>query len=485
MLKRIVRYTSLLAFTLLLTMAGCKKLDDINHDPTKPTTTEPPYLLTGAEKSTMDILYSTLQNGYIAMHYAQYWSGNTRVADSQYSLDETNNSALWTTLYASLHNLDLIHQLNDAKGNNPAAQNQNAIAGILKVWIVQILTDTYVNVPYTQALNVSKYITPAYDDAKTIYQQLTDSLTASINNLDASLPTFNAADNFYAGDVAAWQKLGHSLMLRLAIRMADADPDKAKSLIEANYQGAMTSNADNAEFTYIAADPNRFPMDETNRAITDFFVSSTLVDYMKSVNDPRLPIYARPVTGTDTISGMPYGWSTTDASRPTDASYPGTKIYSSDMKGILMDYPEVAFILAEAAARGFSVGNDAATYYADGVRASMEYWGITTGVDEYLATVSYDANDWKNRIGTQKWLALYPQGFQAWFERIRLNFSKPGGQALFIAPVSGSLDQNVTMVPYRLTYPIVEQNANNANYLKAGTAIGGDTKGTKNWWMNY
>ncbi|OMP79509.1 SusD/RagB family nutrient-binding outer membrane lipoprotein [[Flexibacter] sp. ATCC 35208] len=486
MLNRIIKYCFLFAFVGLI-MTGCKKLDSINYDPTKSTTTEPPYLLTGAEKSVMDVLYSTLQNGYIGMHYAQFWSGNTRVADSQYSLDESNNNTLWTTLYAALHNLDLIRTLNTAKGNNPAAQNQNAIAGILKVWIMQMLTDTYVNVPYTQALNVTEYITPVYDDAKTIYSQLSDTLTANINALDASQPNFDDADVIFGGDVAKWQTLGHSLMLRLAIRMADRDNAKAQSLIEANYQGAMTSNSDNAEFAYLGADPNRYPMDETNRPIIDFYVSTTLVDYMRSINDPRLDIYARPVDGLtiDTIYGMPYGMSTTDANRPTSASYPGTKIYSADMKAILMTYSEVAFTLAEAAARGYAVNGDAASYYEAGIRASMEYWGVTDGVDEYLATLPYTGGEWKNVIGTQKWLSLYPQGFQAWFERIRLNFTKPDGSDLFIAPVSGSLDQNVTLVPYRLTYPIVESNSNSTNYTAAGSAIGGDNKGTKNWWISY
>lgn len=485
MRNRIIKYSLLFAFVGLI-MVGCKKLDSINHDPTKSTTTDPSYQLTAAEKSVMDMLYSTLQNGYIGMHYAQFWSGNTRVADSQYSLDEGNNSTMWTTLYSAVHNLNYIPALN-ANKTNVAAQNQNAIAGILKVWIMQILTDAYVNVPYTQAVNVEKYITPSFDDAKTIYSQLVDSLSTNINALDPAQPTFGDADIIFKGDVAKWKVLGHSLMLRLAIRMADADNAKAKSLIESNYQAAMTSNADNAEFAYLGVDPNRYPMDETNRRITDFFVSTTLVDYMRETSDPRLSIYARPVEGltNDTIYGMPYGMSTTDPNRPTKASYPGTKIYGANMKGILMTYSEVAFTLAEAAARGYAVGSDAATYYEAGVRASMEYWGVTNGVDAYLATVPYTSGDWRNVIGTQKWLSLYPQGFQAWFERIRLNFKKPGGADLFIAPVSGSLDQHVTLVPYRLTYPIAEANANSTNYAAAGSAIGGDNKGTKNWWITY
>jgi hypothetical protein len=116
----------------------------------------------------------------------------------------------------------------------------------------------------------------------------------------------------------------------------------------------------------------------------------------------------------------------------------------------------------------------------------MDYWGIAAdSTTKYLATVPYDAADWKNRIGTQKWRALYPQGFPACFERIRLDFKKPGGDALFLAPFNGSLDPNVPFVPYRLTYPTGEQTQNKASYDAAAAAIGGDTKGVKNWWLKF
>ena len=149
------------------------------------------------------------------------------------------------------------------------------------------------------------------------------------------------------------------------------------------------------------------------------------------------------------------------------------------------------FILAEAAARGMNVG-DAATHYTNGIKASMTWWRDITAsastitdaaIDAYIAKVPYVSTDWRNVIGTQKWLALYPQGFQAWFERTRLKFKKPGGAPLFMAPKSGVLDNSVKDgVPYRLTYPITEQSQNTVNYNSAATAIGGDFKGTKLWY---
>jgi hypothetical protein len=96
--------------------------------------------------------------------------------------------------------------------------------------------------------------------------------------------------------------------------------------------------------------------------------------------------------------------------------------------------------------------------------------------------VPYKAGNWKNVIGTQKWIALYAQGLQAWMERLRLDFKKPDGSALFIPPVSGSLDPDVTDVPQRLNYPNATRNSNAANVEVAVQHIGKDSKATKNWW---
>ncbi|ASZ09969.1 SusD/RagB family nutrient-binding outer membrane lipoprotein [Chitinophaga pendula] len=475
-----------------LIMTGCKKLDTMNTDPTKPTTAPESYLLTGAQKSAMDILYNGLQNGYIGMHFAQYWSGNSRTNDSRYLVDEINNNNLWTALYTnSLRSLDqIIAQNKNGQQTNPlAAPNQIAIAHILKAWIYQFLVDTYGNVPYQAAGKGTDGIRPAYDDAKTIYNALLDTLQNQIAKLDETQPSYPSGDVIFKGNIAAWKKLGHSLMLRLAIRMVDVDAAKARSIIEAHYQQAMSSNTDNAVFAYVNIAPNKYPQNDSEREINDFFVSSSLVDYMKSVDDPRLAVYARPSKAGAALRGMPYGASDANTARlPADNySYPGTKIYAPDAAGILMTYPEVEFILAEAAARGFNTGVDAATHYNKGVTASLAYWGITdeAKVSAYLTKVPYNGGNWKNVIGSQKWLALYPQGFQGWAERLRLDIKKPDGTALFTAPLDPVLDPNVKapeFVPFRLTYPTGEQQQNKENYDKAAAAIGGDTKGTKLWW---
>jgi len=489
--KRLFKYSSVILL-LGLVFAGCKDLEDMNHDPTKANSTPTPTLLANAEKSAMDFLYNGLQNGRIGMYYSQYWAANDKANDSRYLLDEGINNSLWNSFYANtLRDLEEIIRINRSHTAQEETANQIAIASILKVWVYQILTDCYGNIPFKSTMQVATNITPEYDDAKAIYTALIDTLQNQVKLLNVAQPSFKSGDIIYSGDVAKWKKLGSTLLLRMAIRMADADPAKAKSIIEANYVNAISSNEDNAVFQYLTTAPNKFPYNDSERGLTEFFVSGTLVDYMKSVSDPRLPVFARlpaDASITDYV-GMPYG---TDAANPNRKgqdkySIPGKRIYAADMQGILITYPEVAFILAEAAARGISVGSDAATHYTNGVTASLKYWGINdqAAIDAYLAKVPYAAADWRNVIGSQKWLALYPQGFQGWFERTRLHFKKPGGTELFIAPTDASLDQNVTVVPYRLTYPVSEQQQNKANYDAASQAIGSDTKGTKLWWNKF
>ncbi|PUZ28843.1 hypothetical protein DCC81_05005 [Chitinophaga parva] len=485
MITRKILYS--LGFLLLVGLAACNKFDEMNHDPSKSGSTQPEYLFTYGEKNAMDLIYAGTQNGSIGMLYAQYWTGD-QANSSRYALDEGSNNALWSGLYITVNNLQESIRLNRLRqADVPAAKNQIACAWVMKAWIYQILADAYGNIPFSETNNLSKTITPKYDDAATVYKQLTDTLQAQIALMDETLPGFETGDGIFNGDMAKWKKLANSLLLRIAMREVDVNAD-AQKIIETAAPNAMTSNADNAEFKYLGVDPNAFPFNNSQREIIQYYVSSTLTDYMRNTHDPRLPVYARPATIPDTINGMRYGWSESDPDRKAAGyySYPGSKVYSASMPGILMQYAEVEFILAEAAARGFATG-DAATHYNNGVKSSVSYWADTSAANNFLANVPYTAGDWKNVIGTQKWLALYPQGLQGWFERNRLDPKKPNGDSLFLAPYNSIEDGSVKFVPYRLSYPKSEQTLNAASYQSAVQAMGGtDTQGSKKlWWDKY
>ncbi|BAV07200.1 Starch-binding associating with outer membrane [Filimonas lacunae] len=469
---------------------ACKKGLDINNDPTKPTTATLESLITGAEKKSLDIIYGNAVNGKIGMLYAQYWSQGQKETDSRYQLDETSNSTIWSLYQSALGNLNEILRIN-AENPESGSPNQVAIANILSVWIYQVLADCYGNVPYSQALAGLDDFTPVYDDAATIYDSLVKKLDAQVALLDTAAGGFRSGELIYNSDVAQWKKLANSLKLRIGLRMlggTEVNAAKAKTIIEAAATaGVLNGTDDDALFPYLASVGDQFPFNEqSGTGISNEFVASeTLVKYMQSVNDPRLPVYVRPSSDDKAYVGKPYGINASDNQyNLSKLSFPGARAYDPTLPGIIMTSAEVEFALAEAAARNYAVSGTAAEHYEKGIRYSFAFWGLSDdSATSYLARMPYVANDWRNVIGVQKWLALYMQGLQAWFERNRLDFSMPGGEDLFVAPVAGSLDATAPFLPTRLTYPVSEANINRVNYTDAGKAIGGDTKGTKLWWM--
>lgn len=110
----------------------------------------------------------------------------------------------------------------------------------------------------------------------------------------------------------------------------------------------------------------------------------------------------------------------------------------------------------------------------------MEYYGIDESVvSDYLSlpNVAYEEAgvEWKEKIGTQKWIALFMQGFEAWTEYRRLDYP------VLEVPVDAFVDQ----VPTRLVYPRSEHSLNPNNYQEAAAAMGGDLLTVKLFWDNY
>jgi hypothetical protein len=154
-----------------------------------------------------------------------------------------------------------------------------------------------------------------------------------------------------------------------------------------------------------------------------------------------------------------------------------------DFPAILIDYVEVEFLLAEAAARGYSVGSGSAvSHYNEAVTQSILAWGGTnTEANTYLAQaeIGYStgstAGDFRKKIGLQKWIALYNRGLEGWAEWRR--FDTP----IFNIARNKTIDD----IPMRMPYPYNEDNLNLANYTAASAAIGGDLVSTKLFWDIY
>ncbi len=478
---------SLIVFLSFLLLTGCvDSLDDYNVDSKKATEVPAVTLFTNSLKGLIDAITTpnVAANNYRL--YTQYWAETTYLDEQRYNLTaRAIPQALWQSLYR-----DVISDLRESKRlvnanallSTETKNNQLAQIEIVEVLAWSILVNTFGNVPYTQAMDPMNPL-PVFDDAKTVYYSILDRLDAALALLNTTGTAFGTGDLIYKGDVAKWKMFGNSLKLRLALVIADSDAAKAKTLIAAAAPNVFTKNADKAAFPYIASPPNYNPvaqnLNPTYSTRQDYVVTSVIVDPMNELSDPRRAAFFTTVGGV--YKGGNYGFANDYAA----FSKVGTKIIEPALEGLLMDYSEVEFGLAEAIERKF-IDGDAADHYNKGVTASITYWaGQTaslTGADDaakYLAQpkVAYATatGDFKEKIGFQKWLALYNRGWESWVEWRRLDYPK-------LLPPTGGTAPAGLQIPVRIIYPLNEQGLNGPNLKTAAEAIGGDLASTKLWW---
>jgi hypothetical protein len=350
---------------------------------------------------------------------------------------------------------------------------QEAMIETLEVYTYSVLVDLWGAVPFSEALD-SENLNPAYEAGQDVYAAIIDRLNTAIGKMDESATGFSEAqDIVYGGDVTKWLKFANSLKVRLAVTISDVDAGKAATMInEALESGVFESNADNASMAYLPASPNTNPLWEelVQSGRADYVIANTIVDEMMALDDPRLAVYADPYEGS--FKGGVYGTANTYAQN----SHVGELFHLPELEGVILDYAEVNFLLAEAAAKGLGIPGTAAAYYEEGIRASFDYWGVA-GVEAYLAQpeVAYAtaAGDWKQKIGVQEWLAMYNRGFEGWNAWRRLDFT-----GFNVPPGFAESD-----IPRRLIFPIKEATLNNTSLMEAIQMIGGsDNVQTKVFW---
>ncbi|MEZ4943754.1 MAG: SusD/RagB family nutrient-binding outer membrane lipoprotein [Saprospiraceae bacterium] len=478
-MKKILFLLFLIGFTFSCT----KDFESLNTDIKNPSNVPPGTLFSFAQKSVQDLMTEPNVNRNIFRFLSQYWTSTTYVDEPQYDISTRNiPQNVWHILYRDvLRNLQECQVLIPGQGAGvPAAtqKNQNACAEIMNVHTWSILVNTFGDVPYTEALSYPNLF-PKYDDARTIYTDLATRLDQAIADIDENAGGFGSQDLLFAGDMAAWKTFANSLKLRLGMMLADVDAGTAKRMVEEAAPGAISSNGENAVFHYLSAPPNTNPIwvDLVQSGRKDFVAANTIVDAMNALNDPRVPLYFT-MDANGAYSGGIYGSSNNYAT----FSKPADRISEPDFEALLIDYAEVEFLLAEAVERGMSVGGTAAEHYENAIRASVEYWGGSIAdANAYLATtpVAYATatGDWKQKIGTQKWIALYNRGFEGWVEWRRFDYP-----ILNVPP-----DPSITYadIPRRYTYPVSEQNLNTDAYNAAATAVGGDDVKTKLFWDKF
>jgi hypothetical protein len=469
---------------LSLFMTSCVSDDPtFNDDKDKSYDVPAETLFTNAEKELTDQLTTPSVNLSVLRYASQYWAATQYNTEARFNITTRRiGDGHWNALYRStLSNLQTSKEVILAEnGGNLDATQQNKIAliEILQVYTFQVLVDTYGDVPYTDALKVKEVILPKYEDDAAIYPKLIIRLDAAIASLDASADSFGAADFIYGGDVEKWKFFANTLKLKIGLNLADVDATLSKSTVESAYNaGVILDNANNASFKYPGASPMFNPiyanLVASNR--NDFVASETIVNAMNTLQDPRRAVY---------FNAMPDGTYKGGLNGPTNIyqnfSAIGDKLKAADFPSLLAEAAESNFYLAEAAARGYAVGNDVEYYYNRAITASFENWGILSEAPAYLAKpeVAYataPGTSFKEKIGKQAWIAFFNRPMESWNSYRRLDYPALVAPANAVAAADGQ-------IPKRYTYPINEQTVNNANWAAASDAIGGNKLATKIFW---
>lgn len=478
---------------ILLAFTSCKKLQDLNTNTKNPQHVSGESLFTGAEVNLFQEMVTPNANYNIWRLITQQWTETTYTDESNYDLvDRTIPDNHWNWMYQYV-----IKDLDEARkviastyypyDESPAIKkNKLAIVEILTVYSWSNLVETFGNIPYSQALNINNLL-PAYDDGLMVYKNLIARLDTAIRNLDLSYGSLDAADPVYSGDVASWARFANSLKLRMGMLLSDVDPGFAKATVESavmDENGLIASNDENARLVYMSQPPNTNPIYDELVASGrhDFIPAATVVDTMVRMNDPRLPFYFTQVdTSTSGVPALVYfGGVYGESNDYTAYSHVADAICAPTFEGLIFDYSETEFLLAEGAERGYNVGGGSARdHYNKAVTASITYWGGSeSDARQYLSDprVAYNTapGNYKRKIGFQKWLALYNRGFESWTEWRKFDF-----------PVLVPPPRALSLIPVRYTYPISEQTLNGANYAAASAAIGGDLVSTKLFWDKY
>lgn len=478
MKKLIFLITILAAFATSCT----KNFEDLNTDDKHASDVPGDYLFSNAQKSLGDQIASTNVNLNIFKLWAQYWTETTYTDEANYDIvTRTIPDLTFRTFYR-----DILVDLKDARRiiseeetvaetDIPIKQNKLFIIDLVEAYSYNYLLETFGDIPYSEALDINN-ISPKYDDAKTVYLDLLSRIKTATDGLNVDAESFGDADLFFAGDVSMWKKFGNSLQIKMAITLADVDEGTARQYIEPASAGAF-EEGEGAFMAYPGtsnATQNPLYLDMVASGRDDFVPANTIIDIMNDLNDPRRQYYFDANSEDGTYTGGVYGESSPFGQLSHVTSTIQTPTYAVD----LLDYTEVQFYLAEAVERGFSVSGTAEEHYNEGIRSSILFWGGTEEeATEYLeqSDVAYSSaeGDWRQKIGTQAWLAFYNRGLEGYTIWRRLDaptFNVPPA-------VEGYSD-----IPLRFTYPINEQTLNAANYAAASDAIGGDLLTTPLFW---
>jgi hypothetical protein len=469
-----------IAFITLLAMFTACDFGDMNVNPNEPTDVPAESLVTNAMFSLSNRYWDRAVNFEMAMLFVQHFAQAEYTEEQRYVFNNSSFNNMWSGFYAAeLANIQAARQLIEADEEMPAniKANQIAVLDIIESFAFHAVTDLWGDVPYSEALNPDEFFQPKYDAQSSIYEALINKVSNAVGSINTGSPGFSATgDIIFNGDMEGWEKFGNAFLLRLGMRISDANSTLASTTVSSALSGNIISSV-SEEATLVfsetqeIANPFWYDASPAGGSRDDFRVTEELLDMMKDMGDPRVEKYADS-TATGEYVGLPYGMGDGDSfAMKNSTSRFALSIRQPTAPAYLLRYSEVKFLEAEAIERGF-VSGDAEAAFNEAVTASMNEWGITdTGaINAYLAANPYDAANWDESIGTHMWIALYTNGMEAWSTWRRLDYPE-------LEPAVAAVDRNY--IPVRGLYPTTEEATNSENLLAVGYV---NEMNVKVWW---
>lgn len=491
---------------ILIAGSGCNKIKDFGDTNVNPGSTATP--ITAA---LLTNVLSGLGGGYALSirggQYAQYFSETQYPGSSLYTAPILSFYGDYTGSLYDLQNI-INQNTNPATKNNNSVltygsnNNQIAIARILKAYIFWTVTDRWGDIPYFDALKglgadgkPSGNYQIKYDKQEVIYPDLIKELKEAVAQFDAGAYVkgdimYNPSNQVLTTTALPvtlqtnrWKKFANSLRLLIALRTSKVFPNPGQwAATEFNAAlndpaGVFTANTDNAIVTYpgsAAGYSHPLYVSYVTNSRRDDAESKTMTDTLSTYSDPRLANY-----GT-TVNGFPYGLDRPHATQiTTGIAYimKGPSTPSTEPITIL-NTATIFFARAEAAERGWT-SESALSMFQQGVTASFTQYGYTAlQATTYMAqpNIGYGLGGSNLRkIATQRWIAMYPDGWQAWFEWRRTGY--PTLTPTIYATNTGG------QIPRRYVYHTDEYSYNNAAVTAAAALIsGGDKQDSRVWW---
>lgn len=468
------------AIALSMLIASCNKgFEDINTNPNGLKEVTAANLLAPALKKSVEYNMSRAQRVTNELMQVTVDMGDGDGKIFRYEIRANEADYLYNNLFVQINNFKDIYRLAEAENNKTFM----GISLVAQTWLFSILTDTYGDIPYSQAIGGRDLnITPTFDSQEDIYKGFFQNLDSANNYLSNASNIIETADPIFKGNATLWRKFGNSLHLRLLLRASNKveinAAQKIKRMVddEPTKYPIMEKNDESAILRWTGVAPYTSPFatwrpgDWYGPKLTSFFV-----DNLNEWSDPRIQRWATLYDGN--YEGIPSGYPI--GSNPKAKSTLLTSLLSEPLLGNILNYAELQFILAEAAAKNWIGKKTAKEYYETGIKNAIEMWGVTMP-DYYLTGIHIN---WDNAtsldqqmalIHQQKYYSLFFTDLQSWFE-----FRRTGHPELPI--LSGHFNGGI--MPARLNYPVYLQAANPENYKAAVSRQGPDNINTLMWWQ--